>query len=777
MKFSFARRSTATAAPSYLTHFHLNTPPFAATAEGAFLYLDPERQQSLDMLQHLTQYSDEVLLVTGGQGAGKSTLCRQFLQRSEEHWRSCHIEGSAAPSADALFARLAQCYRLDMTSLPADQLLAGMQAQLNAMQDQQLAVLLVDDAQALSDDLLEIVLHLAQLEGEQGKLIRLILFSEPELAIRLAEPRFSALPPAHRIEMKGMGEQETAAYIAQRLSAAGLQGELPLSGREIRQIHRASGGMPGQINQQADQFLQQKTRSGGAVLNSQGFKLGVAAMAIAGTVLGLHGQVYEYLQRDSEARVSTPERPVVRLNEQAQPWAVVIRDGERIQISCGDVGDGTVGVRPTFSTAGLAGPDMRPLLSASVSDVEEPAVAPPQVQPEPVDVAALDEELAASTEPEPEPVTVPTVLRAIEPDPIIASDEPQRLLLRGEGLSANSRVALSRAGQIEVLERDQIEYLDQQTIALTVNTGSESAGWAVQLSTPDDRRSNVLRFRVVSEDRLPAAEPETVQPEELATATEQEPPLPLVADTEGAQTVAEVRSEPVADPAMEQRPTSPATPPGELRDTRWLKEQPADNLTVQLFATAEYENLQALLAREDFAEPLAQFMMERNGQPLYVLTHGSYTSRNAAERAAAAVPAGLQPWIRSMASVQQVMQPVPSRAPQSAAAAATTDDGLSGAKDDAWVWSQDPAHYTIQLAAASSEGAVLAAMRALNLPGERVVVETRRDGRPWYVLSYGSFADADAARGTIARLPEALRRAGPWPRSFASLQDEMGSAR
>lgn len=836
MMFGIGRSKDPKASANYLSHYHLSAPPFAGPADGAFLFLDAERQQSLDMLQHLTQYSEEVLLVCGELGAGKSTLCQQFLQRAEEHWRCCRIDGQQSVEADSLFAHLARCYEINLQSMPADQLLAGLQAQLSALQEQRLAVLLVDDAHLLSDDALEIILHLAQLEGEHGKLIRLVLFSEPDIAVRLAEPRFAALPPAHRMDLKGLSEQDTAGYVMQRLRAAGMSGAMPLDNREIRQIHRNSLGMPGHINQQAHLHLQQKHHHGESRLNRQGIKLGIAATAIIGTVLGLHGRVNDMLNGGNQAAsVGVPERPVVRLSEEAQPWAVVIRDGESIQISCGATGADTVGVRPSFSTAALS----RPLLTTQevmpdeqAGQAEEPT---PQettlalAQPEEAKVEEAEEaggaEVAAETvEPAPpaqprlepeageevvavtaEPVEVQ--LREVTPTPVVANEQVQALTFHGQGFAAGSKLALSRAGKVDVLADEQLQIIDSETLVVEVNTGKQSAAWAVQLSTPDNRRSNVLRFQVVAADRLPAPEvalveqtaAEPTQDVEAVVAQADESGTqasvePLADEPAEAEVAAAEESPPAVDEVAAPAPRRLVDPPVEatvaskpvekprapeqakaegLLGTDWLQAQPADNYTVQLLVSGQQENLQRLVAKHRPPEPLAAFAMQRDDQRLYVLTQGSYPNRQAAEQAATRLPSGLQTWIRSVGSVQAVMLPI--RETPAPTRQASRDE-LAGVKDDAWVWSQDPAHYSIQLAAASSEENILEAMRGLSLPGERVVVQTRRDGRPWYALIYGSFASVESARGTIARLPPALQQTGPWPRSFASLQDEMGRA-
>jgi septal ring-binding cell division protein DamX len=605
-----------------------------------------------------------------------------------------------------------------------------------------------------------------------------VLFSDPDISVRLNGPRFANLPPAHRIDLKGLSEADTAGYLQQRMQAAGLAGALPLDSGDLRHIYRASHGIPGLINQQAHQLLQHRhqRRIGGT--HRQAVKLGIAATAVIGTVLGLQGRVIEMLGGDSQAvSVGGVERPVIRLSEAAQPWAVVIRDGESIQISCGASGPDTVGVRPTLSTAALSQSSSiisRPMLAATqatmVSDdeVAEAVAIDTEVDPpeERVEDAPLVVAAASATDSEEKIEPLPLQLERVEPNLVIARPQVQRLLVHGQGFVDGSRIALSRAGQVEVLPDEQVTVLDNNTLAIEIETGDSTAGWAIQLSSPDDRRSNVLRFQVVSQQRLPSEQTALVssQPSE----NKQTPPV-NVATTPATPVKPEINS------TSKTEKTSAAqqvTATSGLLDTRWLASQPAENFTVQLFASAEHETIKKLVAQGGLPQPLAEFAMQRDGKPLYVLTHGSYPDRAAAERASAGLEGGIQAWIRSIGSVQEVMEAVSAPAAASSPVPAV-DAALSGIKDDAWVWSQNPAHHTIQLAAASSEQAISEAMAGMTLPGERVVVKTMRNGQPWFVLIYGTFADKAAAKNTIDRLPTAQRNAGPWTRSFASLQDEM----
>lgn len=213
-----------------------------------------------------------------------------------------------------------------------------------------------------------------------------------------------------------------------------------------------------------------------------------------------------------------------------------------------------------------------------------------------------------------------------------------------------------------------------------------------------------------------------------------------------------------------------ATTNGSVHGSAWLEQQPTHHFTLQLLATRNPAGVARFARQQGLAGPLVHVVVEHGGREMHLLTQGSYATRAAAQQAANALPSGIQPWIRSLASIRQVMIRQANPVKKAAAAFDTSEGGI---KDMPWLWSQDPQAYTIQLAGAESRQAAEAVLQQLALPGERMVVRTWAKNRPWYTLIYGRFGDEAAARATIGRLPEALQQAGPWPRRFAALHDEI----
>jgi DamX protein len=116
------------------------------------------------------------------------------------------------------------------------------------------------------------------------------------------------------------------------------------------------------------------------------------------------------------------------------------------------------------------------------------------------------------------------------------------------------------------------------------------------------------------------------------------------------------------------------------------------------------------------------------------------------------------------------------KADDGAMAPAAADVVQSEYKDTAWLWSQNPTRYTIQLAGGEDEAALEALMKRLDLAADLAVAETLHQGRPWYVLLYGSYANRETAERAVSQLPLSLKSSGPWLRRFSVIQGENSLA-
>lgn len=245
------------ATADYLATFGLQQAPYLDSIDMRFFYADPSLIQRLDILQHLTQFGDMLLGVSGPVGSGKTTLAQQFLQRANTAWRICRLSGAHIRQPDELLAKLAECFGLQSTATP-ERLGADLVRHCQTLRhNAQLAVLVIDDAHQLSDPTLKALLELADDPRETLKLLRIVLFSEAGLEQRLGAFGWHSPqhPLLHNLDIPRFDEQQTAAYLMYRLAVAGYSGESPFSLTEIRALYKAADGLPGKLNVLAHETL------------------------------------------------------------------------------------------------------------------------------------------------------------------------------------------------------------------------------------------------------------------------------------------------------------------------------------------------------------------------------------------------------------------------------------------------------------------------------------------------------------------------------------------
>jgi len=172
-------------ASPYLAFYGLAREPFATTIEFDLFYLEPTRTQRLDILHHLTQYNDELLLVTGPEGSGKSTLLQQYIARASETWEVVRVEASGGIDERNLIQQIYHQLELNFRGATHPELLEQLEYHLDSLlHNARQGVLLVDDAHLLTITALQRILQLASLRSFTNKpLLRVIAGRSPAGAI------------------------------------------------------------------------------------------------------------------------------------------------------------------------------------------------------------------------------------------------------------------------------------------------------------------------------------------------------------------------------------------------------------------------------------------------------------------------------------------------------------------------------------------------------------------------------------------------------------------
>ena len=232
----------------YLGHYALQVAPFKNDIDGQFFFAGRTLMQRLDLLSHLTQFGDSIVVVTGPQGSGKTTLLDHLAKTARNDWTVCSLSASQVPQLQHILAAHLGGYP-DATS----RLLIT--EWVNRSHDNDLLVVLLDDAHELTQDDLS---RLAVLFDERViDHTRLILFGAPELAdvIQNAVNNNILNHGTQLLEMPRYTEDETTAYLQHRLAVAGYSGDSPFTETEVRAICKAADGRPASINTQAELCL------------------------------------------------------------------------------------------------------------------------------------------------------------------------------------------------------------------------------------------------------------------------------------------------------------------------------------------------------------------------------------------------------------------------------------------------------------------------------------------------------------------------------------------
>ena len=258
----------------YRSYFGLAEAPFSISPDPRYLYLSQRHQEALAHLLFGVGGEGGFVLLTGDIGAGKTTICRCLLDQIPE---SCDVAYIFNPKLTVEELLSTICVEFGISHPPGN---TSIKVFVDCLNDYLLAanargrhtVLIIDEAQNLSADVLEQMRLLTNLETNQRKLLQIILLGQPELAAMLARPELQQLAQriVARYHLGPLTRAEVAAYVRHRLEVAGTTRQLfppSLMGR----LYRLSGGVPRVINVICDRallgaFVQGKERVDSATL-------------------------------------------------------------------------------------------------------------------------------------------------------------------------------------------------------------------------------------------------------------------------------------------------------------------------------------------------------------------------------------------------------------------------------------------------------------------------------------------------------------------------------
>ncbi len=254
----------------------LSREPFDDRAIDGLFYPGGGRQECLEQLQHLLRFSDCVVLVTGLEGSGRSTLRDHLARNAESDVSLCSLDAHLMSDPDSLTDEI-----LDGFGLPRG---GGPEALSDFCAADRLCWLLIDDAHQLSEQEIRFLAELLQ----RAPGLHLALFASPPLK-EILQRRLPDQQALQTLALQPLDAEESRAYLRYRLAIAGLDGPTPFSATQWQQLSQASRGNFSRLHDNARRVLREALSEGrgpGAAPLPRSHIAVVSMMAVA--VAGLY---------------------------------------------------------------------------------------------------------------------------------------------------------------------------------------------------------------------------------------------------------------------------------------------------------------------------------------------------------------------------------------------------------------------------------------------------------------------------------------------------------
>ena len=242
----------------YESFFSLKEKPFALTPNPRFLFLSKTHNEVYAHLIYGIESRAGFVEVTGEVGTGKTTILRTLLSHLEESKYRVAFIFNPKLTAFELLRNINREFGVDDDGASNPDLIHALNAFLLAENEAgRTPILVIDEAQNLSGEVLEQIRLLSNLETEDDKLIQVILVGQPELRHHLSDHSLRQLNQriAVRYQLRPLNREETASYILHRLNIAGRPDGSLFSAAALKKVFACSGGIPRRVNLICDRSL------------------------------------------------------------------------------------------------------------------------------------------------------------------------------------------------------------------------------------------------------------------------------------------------------------------------------------------------------------------------------------------------------------------------------------------------------------------------------------------------------------------------------------------
>lgn len=236
--------------PDYIEYFKLKTDPFSLTPNFHFFYGSKTHIKVLKNLYSGIINNKGVFLLTGEVGTGKTITSRVLMEKLCPYYKIVYIVNPFL-SKHGIVKQIADEFGINILNKKFDSLITDIHMYLIEQQKKGCgALIFIDEAQHLSDDTLEMVRMLSNLETKNRKLLQFILIGQHELLDKLAQKNLRQIAQrvAVRCELKPLNHIETNNYILHRLKIAGGFGKIEINKVAIYEIYKLTKGYPRTLN-------------------------------------------------------------------------------------------------------------------------------------------------------------------------------------------------------------------------------------------------------------------------------------------------------------------------------------------------------------------------------------------------------------------------------------------------------------------------------------------------------------------------------------------------
>ncbi|MEY4377087.1 MAG: hypothetical protein RJB26_1637, partial [Pseudomonadota bacterium] len=241
----------------YLELFKLNDLPFRLSPDPQFLFLSKNHARAKAYMESTIWFTDGFVIITGEIGAGKTTLIETFLRELDKDVVVAQVNQTQVSVTEFLQSVLVQFGFQPFRMKKAELIATLNQFLIEQYTAGKKVMLIVDEAQNLSNRVLEEVRMLSGIETTRDKVLRIILAGQPELNDKLDSPELIQLVQRVRLRfhLTPLSAQDTRAYIEHRLQVAGSGGRQIFLDETFPVIYQYSGGVPRLVNTLCDTAL------------------------------------------------------------------------------------------------------------------------------------------------------------------------------------------------------------------------------------------------------------------------------------------------------------------------------------------------------------------------------------------------------------------------------------------------------------------------------------------------------------------------------------------